>query len=546
MRSFFLLLTLVLSASALGAEDPADTLIVNGRLPTVANATAIAIRGERIAAVGTDAVVRALAGPNTKVIDARGRSVVPGFNDDHLHITLGMPALSVPAARLASDLPALQEMVRKEAKGHPEREWVELDGFTLNQVPGRQPTRQMLDAAVKDRPVVIWALDRHSAWANTRALQLSKITRETPNPAGGIIERDKNGDATGWLKEPTAVILVRQTLPKLSQEERLRRLTAVIREAHRNGVTSITEGLGYVEDFALIDDLRKAGRLNIRITYSLGFRPNMGDEDIERFQTIWRTHPETPEFKTGLIKMAVDGVPSSGTAFLLRPLPMQKERGEPLFEPKRFKDLIRRFDAAGWQIMLHAIGDGAVRLALDAYEEAIAVNPVPGRGRRHRIEHASFVDPADVPRFAKLGIIASYQTGGFQPPGPPTVQPDLVLVPQDGARWNAIRALGGRVAWGSDWPVGPIDPVSRIYGVVNNRRADLRMDVKDVLNAYTRDAAYASFDDAKVGTLEVGKFADIVLLSRDMIAQPPEKASDLSVDMTIFAGRVVYDHAAGP
>ncbi len=534
-------LAAALAASPAGAA-PADLIIVNGRLPTVSGgATAVAVTGERISAVGADADMTAVRGPRTKVIDARGHTVVPGFNDNHVHLLWGAESLAAPDVRAAPGLADIQAMVRAAAAAAPGRGWVQAGGWMVTQLPGA-PTRQMLDAAVPDRPVVLWSLDRHSAWLNTRALEAAGITRATPDPPQGFIERDPaTGDPTGWLKEFSAVDLVERAMPKRTETERRRLMTAAMDEAHKYGVTAVTNAVGTPEEFALLDRMRRDGKLSLRVTYAFGVRPGFSDADYAADLATWKAHPDTPTLKAGVLKMFLDGVPQADTAFLLKPWGPQAQTGAPVYDPAELKRLIRRFDRDGWQIMIHAMGDGAVRLALDSYRDAEDANPAPARGRRHRIEHAFLLDPADAPQFKSLGVIAAYQPiDVFLPPSTPPAPIDPARPPQEGARWNLVRETGGRTSLGSDWPVYSMNALARIYGIANSRRADQRMDVATLIDAYTRDSAYTTFDEAEQGALEVGKFADIAILSRDLLGDPPKTKDDLGVDVTIFNGKVVY------
>jgi predicted amidohydrolase YtcJ len=535
----------LVAGPALAAEAPADLVIINGRMPTVAspNATALAVRNGRIVTVGTDAKVSALRGPRTRVIDARRRTVLPGFNDNHVHLSWGAPTLFMPDVRNEKNVAGIVARVRAHAAANPNLTWVEAGGFGLEQIEGGRPTRQMLDAAVADRPVVLWSLDRHMAWANSKALELAGVTRETRDPPHGTIERDPaTGEPTGWFKEFSALDLLINAMPKPSVAEQRERMTAAMREAHKFGVTAVAEATGSIEEYKVLDDMQKSGDLNLRVTYALPVRPGFTDADFQRYQTFWKANPPSDSLKAGAVKMFLDGVPQAHTAFLLHPYGPQPMEGQPAYEPTDLKKEVRRFDAAGWQVMIHAMGDAAVRLALDSYEEAAKANPAPARGRRHRIEHVFIMDPVDVPRFAKLNVIAAYQPiDVFLPPSTQPVPPAPNKPPQDSARWNAIQAAKGHAAFGSDWPVFTMNALARIYAIANSRRADQRMPVVKAIDAYTRESAYATFDDADQGALEPGKFGDIAILSRDILANPPTKPEDLAVDMTIFNGKVVYE-----
>ncbi|MCJ2182150.1 amidohydrolase [Novosphingobium sp. 1949] len=546
-------------ASARGADGvnraagAADLVIVNASLLTVGDgtaATALAVADGKIVAVGTDAQILALRDAGTKVIDAHRHTVLPGFNDNHAHLYWGARALASPDVRDLADLAAIQKRVAGYAQDNPDTAWVQAGGWLPYQIPGGVPDRSMLDAISTTRPIVLWALDRHSAWVNTKALELAGITRSTPNPPEGLFVKDpRTGEPTGWLKEISAVGYLQDHMPALTEAQKGRLMERAMDEAHKYGVTSINEAFGDEDEFTILDGLRRAGKLTLRVTYALGVTPDFSDARFADYQAFWKAHPATPLLKTGVVKFFLDGVPQADTAYLLEPWGPQKILGKPIWSPRDYTAMVTRFDAAGWQIMTHAMGDAAVREALDGYEAAEKANPAPARGRRHRIEHAFLVNPADIPRFARLGVIAAYQPNDAFI-GPDAAEeggkamPDLVgrqgHAPQDGGRWNAIRAAGGRSSLGSDWPVFTMNALTRIYALVNAKREDLRVSLREGIDMYTRQSAYTTFSDTTQGSLAVGQFADIVILSRDLENDPPTRAQDLAVDQTIFNGTLVY------
>lgn len=524
------------------AAGSADLMIVNARLPTVEGATAIAVKGDKIILVGSDRAVSIQKGRATRVIDAGGRTVIPGFNDDHVHLFWGARSLAAPDVRAQRDLAGIQKVIGDYATANPGLAWIDAGGWTNAQIPGGAPTRGMLDAISTARPIVLWSLDRHSAWLNTKAMQVIGLTADTPNPPNGEFVRDPvDRTPTGWLKEISAVGYLEDRMPKPSSAERERLMNLAIAEAHCNGVTSVNEAFGNLEELDLLGQMQKHGKLNLRVSYALRVTPGFSDADFARYQAAWRAHPDSPLLKTGVVKFFLDGVPQAHTAFLLAPWGPQPELGESIYQRQEALKLVSRFDAAGWQVMMHAMGDGAVRLGLDAVEAAERANPAPARGRRHRIEHAFLVEPDDIARFAKLNVLAAYQPlDVFLPPSTLAEPPNPARPAQEGARWNAIQAAGGHASLGSDWPVFSMNALARIYGIVDSRRGDQRMSLRQALEAYTRESAYASFNEKTQGSLDAGKYADIVILSRDLVEDPPRSAADLAIDTTIFAGKVVY------
>jgi predicted amidohydrolase YtcJ len=402
--------------------------------------------------------------------------------------------------------------------------------------------------------------DYHSVWVNSKALAAAGITKDTPDPPLGTIVRDpKTGEPTGLLKESSAMALVNTVMPKPTREEQLRGLEAGIREALKYGVTSVTDAAGTPEEFEVFDEARRTGRLSARVYYSLLVTPGFTERDADRFDAIRRTHPDTPLLKTGIIKMFMDGVIETNTAFMLAPYANAPTTGAPNYSREEFERLVSTFDRRGWQIMVHGLGDGAVRMVLDGFERVAARNPAPTRGRRHRVEHIETIDPADIPRFGKLGVIASmHPVGGFfvpqnRPAAAAGAAPAPVgiwaanLGPERAARggmWKSISESGGRVVFGSDWPVATLDAIGRIIGIVNRPPrpggTDQRLSLTAAIDNYTSGAAYASFDETQKGTLAPGMLADIVILATDIFARAPTTRSDVAVKTTIFDGKVVY------
>ena len=558
---------------------PADLLILNGKAYTADGSgtfkEAIAVRGNRIAAVGATSEIEKLRGPKTEVVDAGGAAVLPGFNDVHTHMLSGGLEMENVNLQGAQTLDDVQTRIRTYAAAHRDQTWIRGRGWGYGPFPGNQPTREQLDAAVADRPAVMRCYDGHSIWVNSKALAAAGITKATPDPPNGTIVRDpKTGEPTGLLKETPASALVTRIMPKPTRAEQRRALKAAIDEALTFGVTSVTDAAGNPEDFEVYDEARRAGELSARVYYSLLVTPGFSEQDADRFDAIWKVHPDTPLLKTGIVKMFMDGVIETNTAFMLAPYANAPTIGTPNYTREDFNRIVAMMDRRGWQIMVHGLGDGAVRMVLDGFERAAAVNPAPARGRRHRIEHLETIDLADVPRFGRLGVIASmHPVGGFfvPPPSPrlrraspkrsgggpnrpASVSPAAPvgawagnLGPERAARgglWKSISESGGRVVFGSDWPVATLDAMGRIVGISNRApRAggtDQRLTLTSAIDKYTSGPAYAAFDEAQKGTLAPGMLADIVVLATDVFARAPAVRSDVAVKTTIFDGRIVY------
>jgi hypothetical protein len=541
---------------------PVELLILNGRVYTGAGAfqQAIAIRGNSIRDVGSTADLERLRGPNTEVIDARGRAVVAGFNDSHVHFLSGGLALQELDLAGIVTLREVQDRIRRFAQTRADRPWVRGRGWLYSPFPGGLPTKEQLDEVVADRPAIMTCYDGHSVWVNSKALQLAGITKDTPDPKNGLIVKDpKTGEPTGVLKE-AATALMDKVVPRPTSDEKRAALRAAVVEAHRFGVTSIQNAGSGVDEFDVYAAARKSGDLEVRMYAALSISPGFSDADADRYDEIRKQHADDPVFRTGIVKLYADGVIESRTAAMLAPYAnvpgggapgVMMSTGNPNYSVDELNRIVALMDKRGWQIQIHAIGDRAVRMALDAFERASAANPPPPRGRRHRIEHIETVDPADIPRFGRLGVIASQQPmhvvlgdmNSLRPSGP---WPDN-LGPERASRawnWKSIRDAGGRVTFGSDWFVASLDPLQGIW-LVTTRLAppgmrDQKLPVTQAIDGYTAWPAYASFEEQRKGTLAPGMLADVVVLSRDIFSQPPVKPADVVVDATIFDGKVVY------
>jgi hypothetical protein len=531
---------------------PADLLILNGKVYSAGTFNdAIAIRGRTIVGVGRSQDLERFRGPRTEVIDARGRAVVPGFNDSHVHFLGG--GLGLRDADLAgvASLREVQDRIRAFMQAKPDEPWVRGRGWLYSAFPGGLPTKEQLNEVVPDRPAIMVAYDGHTTWANSKALQVAGITGATPDPVNGIIMKDpKTGEPTGVLKEAAQSLMTR-VVPRPTDEDRRSALRAAVAEANRLGVTSIQNASGNADEFKLYADAQKAGDLKVRTYSALSISPGFSEADADRFDAVRKLYGDDPVFRTGIVKIVADGVIESRTAGMLAPYAGVATSGTPNYSAAELDRIIAMMDKRGWQIMVHAIGDRTVRMTLDAFQRAIAANPAPPRGRRHRIEHIETIDAADIPRFGSLGVIASQQPmhvvlgdmNTLKPSGP---WPDNLGTERASRAWNwkSIRDAGGRVTFGSDWAVAPLDPLQGIW-VVTTRvtptgMRDQKLPIALAIDGYTAWPAYASFDEQRKGTLAPGMLADVVVLSRDIIAQPPAKATDVVVDVTIFDGNVVY------
>jgi len=547
-------------------ESAADVVILNGNVYTADGSgkfeEALAIQGNRIRRVGRNQDISLLREPKTQVIDARGAAVLPGFNDTHVHFLSGGLALDNVMLQGARTLDEVQSRIKKFAQAHPERGWIQGSGWNYGAFPGDIPTREQLDAAVSDRPAVMRCYDGHSVWVNSKALELAHITKNTPAPPNGFIVHDaKTGEPSGLLKETPATSLIYNIVPKATREDNRRALRAASQEALRYGVTSITEAAGNPEEIDVFTDAQKSGNLPLRVYYSLLVTPGFTEKDAERFDSVWKSHPDTPFLKTGLLKMFQDGVIETNTAFLLTDYTNIPSPGKPNYTVEDFHRILQMMDKRGWQFMIHSLGDGAVRMTLDGFEYIAKMDPMPARGRRNRVEHIETIDPADMPRFGKLGVIASMQPiGGFFVVNPnqsrtlPATAQGVWAVnlgPERAARggmWKSISDSGGRVIFGSDWFVASMDAMGRTYNITHRPPrpggTDQRLPLTTAIDDYTRQSAYATFDEKQKGTLAPGMLADVVVLATDVFSHEPAKREDLAVKTTILDGKIVYQASA--
>jgi predicted amidohydrolase YtcJ len=537
-------------------DGPVDLIVINGHVYSAASdemAEAVAVRGNKVVRVGTNREVQRLRRAQTTVIDAKGGAVVPGFNDAHAHLVKGGLSLDQVSLSDAKTVDEIKDTIRGWAEAHPERQWITGRGWYYQAFNGVMPTRQMLDALVSDRPAYLVAYDGHTGWANTKALKAANITRATKNPPNGIIVRDSRGEPTGALKE-AAMALVSAIAPQPTEEDRLAAIGAAIDEAHRLGITSVQDAGGPAGDLELYDRLRKRNKLTLRIYQALRADATLTEEQLDELERVRARFADDPLLKTGAIKLVADGVIEAHTAAMLEPYANRPSiTGDARFTPAQMNAVVGMLDRRGWQVMTHAIGDAAVRMTLDAYEAAAKTGPRPERGRRHRIEHIETIDPADVPRFGRLGVTASFQPVHATPSPTPGDVWGTNIGPERAGRgwlWNSIAKAKGPLAFGSDWPVMTFDPKIGLHVAVTRTTEDglpkggwlpaERLTLRRAIQVYTRDGAWASFDEQRKGILARDMLADIVVFSDDIFSAPPARLTTTEVVVTIADGKVVY------
>lgn len=506
-------------------------------------ANALAVEGDNILAVGSGAEVRKLCTSRTRVIDAAGQFVTPGFNDSHVHLLQGGLALSSVQLRDARTPDDFIERIATFARATGSGRWIERGDWDHELWGGELPTRQWIDAVTPDHPVWINRLDGHMAIANSRALELANITRDTPDVDGGTIVRDSRGEPTGVFKD-NAMALVSVAIPPLSAEQWDTALHTAMDYVASHGVTSV-HNMGYWEEYAVFKRAHAARTLDTRIyaAVPLPTWSELRDEiDARGRGDGW--------LSIGALKAFVDGSLGAHTAAMLEPFAdAPDDSGLIVNDPDNLYQWTHDADAAELQVIVHAIGDRANRLQLDIFERVAQENGA--RDRRFRIEHAQHLHADDIARFAKLGVIASVQPYHAIDDGR---WAERVVGDERAKTTYAFRSLldsGATLAFGSDWFVAPPIPLLGIDAAVTRRTLDgkqpdgwipdQKISVEQALRAYTVDAAYAGFQERRVGSLARGKLADFVVIDRDLTRVPADEIVDARVMLTCVGGRVVYE-----
>jgi predicted amidohydrolase YtcJ len=542
----------------------ADVIVVHGRIYTVDTkhpwASAVAIQGEKILAIGTDAEILGYRGPATKLIDARGRLVLPGFTDCHAHFLDGSFTLQQLNLEGAGTLTEVQRRVKDYAAAQRDDPWLLGRGWIYPLfLPSGLPDKKYLDQIVSDRPVYLESYDGHTWWANSKALAAANITRDTADPPGGMIVRDpKTGEPTGAIKEDAADAVVRNVIPEPNRQSKLRALRAGMKHANEVGVVRVHVPGGVyahkddLQNVNILEELRRTGELNVR--FYLAYRldpPEMTKRQLQEIvQARNRYHDDW--IAAGSAKFFLDGVIETHTAAMLAPYTNDpRVSGELLWNQEKYKQYVAELDRSGIQIFTHAIGDRAIRVTLDAYSSAAKANGT--RDARHRIEHIEDVSAADIPRFHEAGVVASMQPLHAYPDEDafkswvPSVGPERA---QRAWAWHSIEASGGVLAFGSDWPIVTLSPWPGLQNAVTRENTDgepkggwipsERITLADAIRGYTLNAAFAGHREKTEGSLETGKLADLIIVSQDIFKVDPHKISGTKVLLTMVGGRVVY------
>ena len=533
------------------AQPSADLVLLNGKFWTVneaqPRAQAVACIGNRIVAVGSSDEIRKWIGRSTQVMDLGGKLALPGFNDAHVHFYSGGENLASVQLRHAKSEAEFRDRIAQFAATLPAGRWVTGGGWDHeNWTPARLPERQWIDSVSAGHPVFVSRLDGHMALANSEALKLAGITRETPDPPGGTIVRDAAGEPTGVLKDAAMNSVVR-IIPEPSPEQIAEGLRAAMRYAMENGVTSVQDMSASPDVLSVYQTLLSRGELTLRI---YGFQPLAS---WQRLASVGlRAAFGGDRLQIGGLKGFSDGSLGSTTALFFEPyLDAPQTSGlansQMIPESKMLNNILAA-DRAGLQIAVHAIGDKANATILGMFEQAAQQDGA--RDRRFRIEHAQHLRAQDIPRFGKLLVIASMQPYHAIDDGR---WAEKRIGPERAKGTYAFRSLldsGAVLAFGSDWDVAPMQPLMGIYAAATRRTLDdkhpggwvpeQKISVAEAVRAYTMGSAYASFNERIKGSIEPGKLADMVVLSEDILEIPPAQIEKTRVAATIFDGKVIY------
>jgi len=545
------------------AKPKADVIFMHGNVYTgvpvmsafkaIKRVEAIAVRGDRIAAVGENAEILKLKGPDTQVVDLGGHFVMPGFNDAHAHlIDGGFEKMNVNLVGVKS-LDEFRERIRAKVDTVAPGDWILGDGWDENLWPVKAlPSRWDIDEITTDHPVFLGRVDGHIAVANSRALQLASITIASRDPKGGKIDRDANGQPTGILRE-TARQAVQDAVPKPTHDKRRQAMELALAEAASWGVTSVQDNSGSWEDFQVLEELEKSGKLTARISEWLPF-----DDPVDKLDERRKSHPASDNMlHTGMLKGFMDGSLGSHTAAMIEPYSDDpKNSGLPRYDAPKLNEMTKERVLAGFQVGFHAIGDRGVQMALEAFADAEKAGKDKkvkaangGDDYRLRIEHAQVVTPLEIVKFRDLKVIAS-------------MQPSHVLTDMQWAEarlgpkraehsyaWAEFLKRGVTLAFGTDFPVEPISPFRGLYAATTRTSEsgkqqyypDQKISMDQAIAAYTTGSAFAEFAEKETGLMVPGMLADFVVLDRDVTAVVPQKLLQTKVLRTVVGGKTVYE-----
>jgi len=563
LLGIFLLMLMVAGGCEEKYSGPmADLVIKNAKIVTLdkenPRAEAVAVKGEKIIGVTSNLEVNKFIRKDvTHVIDAQGRLLVPGFNDAHIHFISGGLGLMNLDFRYITDVSVIQQMVKERVDQSKPGELIIGRGWDHELFPNKEwPTKEILDDVAPDNPVALYRTDGHSVWVNSYVIQRSGITENMPDPPGGTIVREPDtGKTTGIFKEAAKELLKISKSYQLSPEEQMERdvkaLQLALSEAKRTGVTSIQHLNEYADLFQRFKD---EGKLTLRVTFNMWLTRD--EEQLQQYMILRKKYPpENDWIRFGYLKDFIDGTLGSGTALMFQPFSDDPSTcGLPQMPYDELEEKVLLADKMGFQIGIHAIGTRGNHWILNAYEKARHVNGK--RDSRHRSEHAQILVDEDIPRFAALGVI-------------PSMQPTHCITDKRFAEkrlgrdrckgayaWRRLLQAGGaHIAFGTDWPVEPMDPLEGLYAAVTRKdRAgesgdgwfpDQKLSMEEAIELYTRGSAYAEFMENRKGSIKKDMLADMVIFNRDILTIATDEIMKAKVDYTIVGGRIVFQRKAG-
>lgn len=532
--------------------ESADLILFNAKVWTgdaITFSEAIAIRDNKILLVGTTNEVQQLASSKTQQIDLKGKLVIPGFNDAHIHFLGGSIGLAEVELSDAKSLDEIRARINDFATKNPNLPWISGRGWLYTLFPGGMPNKLFLDTLKIDRPIYLRAYDGHSALANSKALELAGINKSFVFTGFGEILRDKSGIPTGALTEH-AQSLVSKIIPPYTREDNLNALRNGMKVAASLGITSIQNASGSVDEFSLYEELYDSGELTLRTSTAFSVSEQTSEEDIESYKKARDRIQKNNFIKASAVKFMLDGVIESHTAGMIDPYSDFAGKGGLTMPLDRYRELVVNFDREKFQIYTHAIGDLAVREALNAYEYAQQKNKT--KDARHRIEHIETISPADIPRFSQLGVLPSMEPIHAEP-GTMAVWASAIgeqRLPFSFA-WASLLKNNAQLVFSSDWPACvSLNPIYGLHVAVTRCTPDglpaggwvpeQKISIQEALMAYTYGGAYGSFDENEKGKIAVEYLADIVVLSQDLFEIDPLEIHKTKVELTVFDGKIVY------
>jgi len=526
----------------------ADIIINNAKVFTSDEshpyAEAVAIQGNRIIFVGTNEGAEEYRSGTTRVIDGQGNTLTPGFIDTHVHLLLGAKWMGHAELRGVHNKAELKQILQDFAAKNQTEQWVAGRGIKYSIVS----TRQELDEIIPDRPVYIGAFDGHTAWANTKALEMAGILKDDGREmVNGIVVRDEDGVATGELREEDAMHAAFNLIPEPDANRKRELLKLAIHEFNKTGITSVHNMNGDMEELMAYAALEDANEINMRVYVPYHVKPETKEDELQ--EAIEMAKVQMDYVRGGAAKFFMDGVWESYTAFNIDPYADDPSIGivAPIFSLDHFVRMASICDKQGLQIAVHCCGDGAVRQTLDGYEQIQKLNGK--RDSRHRIEHIEVCQPEDMPRFKELGVIASMQTSH----SPFSLEDDKVWTARTGPQrwqiafpWRDLKNAGAHMSLGSDWTVMPFDPMLNINVALNRKKLapenpDQNLTLEECIIGYTRDAAYVEFKENEKGQIKEGYLADLVLFSHDLFEVNPADIMSAKPVLTMIDGRVVFE-----